>query len=600
MRRLAFVLFFVGLLIALVFIFIFSSDKKSTEKITYNNLPTITSKGTFFEIDNFQKAVAKAEQAEERSDIKAIVVPQHLLASELIASQLKRAIGSNIENVIIIGPNHFETGVEEIASTRAIWQTYFGPIGSDSPLTNRFITELDVVDQTSVFENEHAIGAIVPFVKYYIPDAKILPIALSANSTELEVSKVSNWLSENVSDNTLIIYSIDFSHYLTREQADIKDAETKELIEDGNVGAIMTLGNDHIDSPASIAVALQYAEAKNLETKILSTYNSDDFSVNRTPETTSYFEIIFTPAKKEAKQEAEQEAPQLEIESKKTTLMFVGDMMLSRYIGIVMEEQKDWAWPFRLVADYTRSADILFGNLEGPISDKGNNVGSIYSFRADPRVVDGLNLAGFDVLSVANNHIGDWNREAMEDTFRILGENNILYPGGGANKQEAHSAKIKEVNGVRFGFLAYTYPLSISGYMKATDTRAGVTDFNVENMTEDIKRAKEVVDIVIVSFHYGPEYSKTESASQRAWSRAAVDAGAKIVVGHHPHVTQRVEQYNDGYIAYSLGNFIFDQFFSEETMKGMILKIVFDGYDIVEVEEIPTRIEKPSQVFITE
>lgn len=273
------------------------------------------------------------------------------------------------------------------------------------------------------------------------------------------------------------------------------------------------------------------------------------------------------------------------------TLMFVGDMMLSRSVGEKMEQENNWPWPFLKIADYLKEADLLFGNLEGPISNQGRNVGSIYSFRANPRAIEGLLYAGFDVLSVANNHLGDWTREAMEDTFRTLKENKIDYVGGGYNKLEAYSPIIRELaDGTKVAFLGYTN--LGSRYWEAKDSLSGIAWLEEEQIDKDIKKAKELSDIIVVSMHFGEEYLAQPNSAQQFFARAAIEAGADLVVGHHPHVIQETEEYQDGYIAYSLGNFVFDQLFSEETARGLILRVLVEGGRIKEIKPLEIKISE--------
>lgn len=277
-------------------------------------------------------------------------------------------------------------------------------------------------------------------------------------------------------------------------------------------------------------------------------------------------------------------------------LMFVGDMMLSRAVGQKMEKLNNWQWPFAKIAEYLKSADLLFGNLEGSISDKGKNVGSIYSFRADPRAVEGLKFAGFDVLSVANNHIGDWGRVAMEDTFRILKESEIDYIGGGFGEIEAYQPVIKKIKGTKFDFLAYT--ALGARWTEAVASSSGVAWLDKERMISDIKAVKAKSDFVIVSIHFGDEYKQKSNSFQKEITHLAIDSGASLVIGHHPHVAQEIEQYLGGYIAYSLGNFIFDQTFSEETMNGLLLKAVVEDKEIKNIELVKIKISKEFQVLI--
>ena len=277
---------------------------------------------------------------------------------------------------------------------------------------------------------------------------------------------------------------------------------------------------------------------------------------------------------------------------KPITLFFVGDVMLDRGVEhhIVEEGNGDYRFPFLKIADYLEEADILFGNFEGPISDKGIKVGSIYSFRTNPKAVEGLVFAGFDILSEANNHVFDYGREAMEDTFLILKSSGIDYVGAGFNEKEAYSPIIKEVRGVKIAFLAYSN--LGSEFWKATNERSGIAWLEEQRMKEEIKKAKDLADIVIVSFHYGEEYSSEPVPFQVSISKTAIDAGADLIIGHHPHVTQPIERYKDAYIAYSLGNFVFDQGFSEETMEGLLLKVLIEDDKVKKVIPIEIKINK--------
>jgi len=277
------------------------------------------------------------------------------------------------------------------------------------------------------------------------------------------------------------------------------------------------------------------------------------------------------------------------------TLMLVGDIMLDRGVEYMVEkyDDGDFKFPFLKIADELKKADILFGNLEGPISDKGTKVGSIYSFRNDPKAIEGLSYAGFDVISLANNHAFDYGREALEDTFLRLKTAGIDYVGAGFNEGEAYGGStpvIKEIEGTKIGFLAYTN-LGPETW-KATERNSGIAWINendFEKIKKDIENAKSQADILIVSLHSGEEYLSEPTQFQIEFSKAAIDAGANIVIGHHPHVIQRNEKYKDGWIFYSLGNFVFDQAFSEKTMQGQIVEVLIENGKIKEV--IPKEVK---------
>ncbi|MES2023702.1 MAG: CapA family protein [Patescibacteria group bacterium] len=253
-------------------------------------------------------------------------------------------------------------------------------------------------------------------------------------------------------------------------------------------------------------------------------------------------------------------------------LAFLGDIMLDR--GVKSSVRKnfngDYSALFQNMGELNKN-DIVFANLEGPASDQGEDKHNLYSFRMDPETIPALKGAGIDVLSISNNHIGDWGREAFEDTLSHLTENEILYSGGGANENNAEIPKIIEKNGMKIGYLAF----SDKGpeWLTPTDTESGLLLTTNPNFDKIIQNASKQVDSLVVSFHFGEEYQTKHNTRQEYLAHKAVDDGAKLVIGAHPHVVEDFEVYKNSYIAYSLGNFIFDQKFSENTMQGMLLEI---------------------------
>jgi len=287
-----------------------------------------------------------------------------------------------------------------------------------------------------------------------------------------------------------------------------------------------------------------------------------------------------------------------ENKSEPIRLFFVGDIMLDRGVEYMVKKygNNDWHFPFLRIADNLDEADILFGNLESVISDKGYKIGSIYSFRAEPESIKALKYAGFDVLSVANNHIFDYGRQAMEDEFKRLQEAGIDYVGGGFLKNDACLPVIRTIEitsdrtlfqSVKIGFLGYTNVGS--RYWEATEDRSGICWLNEENLETDIKEARKQADLVIVSIHWGDEYQSEPNENQKYFGHLAIDLGADLVIGHHPHIIQPLEDYKNGYIAYSLGNFLFDQGFSQETMTGLLLEVIIQNKKIEKV--IPREIK---------
>ena len=250
-------------------------------------------------------------------------------------------------------------------------------------------------------------------------------------------------------------------------------------------------------------------------------------------------------------------------------MIFGGDVILARAVAQTMERTKQS--PLRHVRDLFRAADIAFVNLESPFSDQPQLRTAEMIFRADPAAVEVLKDAGIDIVSTANNHVRDCGPRGIEFTLDLLEKNGIAAVGTAATEAAAHDGRILERNGVKFGFLAYTYDQA-NGNHTTQDPR--VCGLDIARMRQSVRAMK--ADAVIVSMHAGVEYATKPHPSQVTFARAAIDAGAKLVVGHHPHVIQPPELYNGGLILYSLGNLVFDQN-PPATRKGLLAAVTFEG-----------------------
>lgn len=280
-------------------------------------------------------------------------------------------------------------------------------------------------------------------------------------------------------------------------------------------------------------------------------------------------------------------------------LAFGGDMMFDR--GVKNSVNKNFAGDYSALFEKLglfQKADISFANLEGPVSDIGKDRHNLYSFRMNPSVLPALRGAGFSVLSVANNHVADWGTEAYSDTLAGLKENEILYIGGGVNKNEAETPAVIEKYGIKVGYLGFS-DVGPSGF-EAKENSAGVLFASNPRFSEIIQNASKQVDFLVVSIHFGEEYKEKHNKRQEYLAHKAIDAGAKFVIGHHPHVAEDTEIYKNGFIAYSLGNLIFDQGFSTATMQGMILeaKLNRDGSMSVKKDTVKSnKIFQPEKII---
>jgi poly-gamma-glutamate capsule biosynthesis protein CapA/YwtB (metallophosphatase superfamily) len=260
--------------------------------------------------------------------------------------------------------------------------------------------------------------------------------------------------------------------------------------------------------------------------------------------------------------------------SRETHIIFGGDVMLSRSVGRFARQHGDPALPLRDIAPLFAAADIAFVNLEAPFSDRGKLVESGMIFKAEPEMIGGLELAGIDIVSTANNHARDCDRYGVEFTLDWLARHGIAAVGSAKSAEDAHAGTILERNGTRFGFLAYTFDQSNGNHRDVDDRIAGL---DVARMREDVASLRTRADAVIISMHAGIEYTPRPCKQQEEFAHAAIEAGARIVVGHHPHVVQPWERVGDGVIFYSLGNLVFDQFQREETQHGALALVKFSG-----------------------
>ena len=276
------------------------------------------------------------------------------------------------------------------------------------------------------------------------------------------------------------------------------------------------------------------------------------------------------------------------------SMIAVGDIMLSRSVaGKIAEHGVDY--PFAATSDYLHSADIVFANLENPITPGPVVPPLSFTFHANPGVEVGLKNAGFTILNLANNHTPNYGAAGIADTIKYLDNAGIAHIGAGKNLAEAEQPFYLEKNGIKFALIGYNDSDVVPASYGAAVNHAGTNIMSIDKVTRDVALAKQNADIVIVSMHSGIEYQPNPDDSQISFARAAIDAGADLVLGHHPHVIETAEKYKGKYIFYSLGNFVFDQAFSKDVREGMTLKLNFDKTGLQNVEYHPVWIKDLSQ-----
>lgn len=274
--------------------------------------------------------------------------------------------------------------------------------------------------------------------------------------------------------------------------------------------------------------------------------------------------------------------PDIEQENKKSiAVVFVGDIILDRYIRQI-GEVKGYNALIEGDRQILLDSDVVVANLEGPIMQNvSRSVGSVlgspenYIFTFDPQSTELLDRSNIHIVHLGNNHMYNFGIEGIQSTQKYLQQAEIQYFGALKNFPEDIVLR-RTINGVQIAFISYN---QFSGVPW-------------EDTIQHIEQERQLADFVVVYAHWGTEYTKLSTEEQQEIAHTYIDAGADFIVGSHPHVVQNKETYNGKKIYYSLGNFIFDQYFSEDVQQGLMLRAIFNqGDDDINIQEIPVYME---------
>lgn len=254
-------------------------------------------------------------------------------------------------------------------------------------------------------------------------------------------------------------------------------------------------------------------------------------------------------------------------DSSNIKLLFLGDIMLGRYVRTLMEKAHDLNYPFAKTHATTGPGanflsgyfDSVIANLEGPVVQIPNRSQTGMSFGFAPDTAEIIKRNGIDTVTIANNHMLDQGDKGLVSTRHYLEEAGVKFFGHPILPTE-QDVLIETIKGKKFGFIGFH------------DATRRLDDVAARTL---IAKIAPQVDYTIVEIHWGIEYQKTPSKRQQTLAHAFIDAGASLIIGHHPHIPQTIETYKNAPIVYSLGNFIFDQYWSEQTQKGMTIEADF-------------------------
>lgn len=250
----------------------------------------------FYEEKSFFEGISKAAAIKKSPTYKIIggITPHHLAVGFILADFYDRLSWQKPTTIILLGPNHYEKGNFKVLTSLYSWQTPFGIVEPDDSIITALVQkDLAHVDEETV-PNDHAVAGSMPFIKYYIPDAKVVPILLSGSMSEKESEVLATMLKDFVKENVVVVAPVDFSHYLTNQEAKEKDKTTLEVMKNFDYRQLFLMNNDYVDSPPSIGTILMLMHnVGTTHMDILYHSNSGEIQKNDSVSTTSYFSIAF-------------------------------------------------------------------------------------------------------------------------------------------------------------------------------------------------------------------------------------------------------------------------------------------------------------------
>ena len=489
--------------------------------------------------------------------VRAAVLPHHTIAGpKLMELWSDIEAGSDPSVIVVIGPNHENAGEGMVQTTHGVWTSPFGVVETDDGLADRLVTLGVATDEPDSFVNEHAIGTHVPYLADLFPGVPIVPVIAKSPAGADDALSLALVLQQLLPDDALVISSIDFSHYLPQDATDAMDAETLAHIAARRYTEIERLHSDHLDAPFAMIAYLLWNDRNGYAADLVWHETSHRLLGDPNAPGTSYL-VFFSSITSTTS------TPSI-------TLSFAGDLMLGRAVATALA-RTSVTQAFASAASAFEGSDLAFANLESVLTSSTRDTGKEIFFKADPARVDVLQYLGLTHVSVANNHVDDYAYAGWEESVGHLNDAGIAPVGDYYGDAEP---VVATADGATVVFLAYD------------DTYRPV---DTQRLATDVAAADTSGDRVVVSFHWGVEYRHTPTQRQQDLAHAAIDAGADIVVGHHPHVLQGIETYDDGLILYSLGNFVFDQI-GEDENESVVARVAWNEGGTRALELVPMRI----------
>lgn len=507
----SFGLFALAMLLLVVFYFVRMAPEMQQPMFSSG-----TSSKAFF--DEAYDAVPKQTRVSSLSAVSA----HHLLVGNKIAELFDRIGSNSVRTVILLSPNHFDRGKTSMQTSYGNWQTPYGILETDEGAVRTLARATGASIEPETFVGEHGISALTPFVKRSFKNAKIVPIILHDAVSEENVEVLGRAITKQF-PRAVVIASVDMSHYLPNYAAMYHDEVTQNALASGGCGGCEL----EVDANSVLRTLFVINKERENETWNFTHHNSSiGLGVASVPEqNTSHILGYFTKGKPANEPFA--------------AIHMVGDIMLDRDVRKRIEREGTGA-PWKNMHRFLSGSHTVVGNLEGTVSNalSDHSYNAPYRFIFDPTYVEAMK-SHIDLVSLANNHAGDRLPEGEIQTRTELDQLQIPWFG---SYQNGLMRKDQTIGNTQITFIGY---------------HAFVP--NEQVLAEEIRRAKSDGRFVIVYPHWGTEYAPLPDSQQKRLATEMAQAGADLVIGGHPHVAQGIDLVEKTPVAWSLGNFIFDQ-----------------------------------------
>ena len=494
----------------------------------------------------FEPAIEnEAASPKSPTRLSGIIVPHHLVANHLIARGFQTASGFDYERVIFLLPDHFFKSDTLFATTSRDFETIFGMVETDRDSVSQLLAADASISTSCLFAREHGLQSLLPFLRTYMPGTKIVPLAISLKAKRADWNRLAEALAGIADEKTLIVQSTDFSHYHPHETARQFDQQVLNIIASGNLDEVAQLAQpDHLDSLGSLYVQMKLqADIHDAKPVVIASENQQEYSARRIEETTSYMLVTFGNFDNDI----------VTHDDKADLIYFAGDTHFGRAMTYALADENSAELVKKAILERTKGKPLVV-NLEGVVlPNVPEGLKHLTIAMPQDMTADWLHQLNVKAVGLANNHAMDLGPSGMAETKAALSNAGLLWFENGEQ-------------------------LDIGNI-----TITGLTDLDSNGPPFTSLITPEQMDMVtvtdatrpsVVFVHWGQEYSTKPSPRETYLATEMRLRGASLIIGGHAHVADGALTPLGGgesLMAYSLGNFLFDQ--KAEVSSGALLEM---------------------------